>query len=170
MIALLLAAYLTASQTLAAAAKAAAQPPAPADVWLDCKWHETWKTSGTLGSSHREDTTEHDYNRIYMFSAKNGTLYLYQNQTLFHQDAEIGTTAIMIDDQEHSESLGYQTKSRHQWVVSRQDLSVKVFGSSLTNFQMDDGRISTTLILMTGDGACVMTGPQPLTPVAPNVF
>ncbi len=142
-----------------------------ADVWLDCSWHETWDSTTSLGSVSRTGTNEHDFTRSYMFSPHNNMLFIYQaDHTLLHKDATIGATAILVDSTENYESLGYESKSLRQWTVSRQDLKIKVFGSSLTQTRMDDGRIATNSILMNGDGSCVLADPKVLSIPAPNKF
>jgi len=169
-LALLMAVALTATAHKAAVESPVSDTPPP-DVWLDCSWHETWKTTGSYGNASSSNTSEHDYALSYMFSPKNNTFFLYQsNQSLLPVNAVIGATTILIDDQDHSESLGYQSKSQRQWTVSRQNLKVQLLGSSLTEMQMGAGRISTSLILMSGEGACVMSAPKPLAIPAPNRF
>ena len=170
MLVLLIAAALSAPAHKAAVKSHAPEPP-PADVWLDCSWHETWKTSGSLGSASSSNTSEHDYAKSYMFSPKNSTFFLYQpDQTLFRENAVIGATAILVETQDHYESLGYLSKSQRQWTVSRQDLKVQLLGSSETDSRMDDGRIATTAILETGEGTCAIADPKPLATPAPNKF
>lgn len=147
-------------------------PPPPSDVWLDCRWHETWKSTTLLGATSRAGTSEHDYSNIYLFSPKDQAFFLYQpDHSLYRQrDAVIGATAIMIDTQDHYESLGHQSKSRRLWTVSRQDLKVDLIGSSDSGTQLDDGRIISNSILMSGAGACSMTEPKPIAIPAPNKF
>jgi hypothetical protein len=166
MIELAVAAYLLAAQNT---------PPASSgkeDVWLDCSWQEVWKSSGSLGRASSESATEHQYDSTYVLSKSLNRLFLYQpeSKTLYEQQAEIVPTAIVIDDQQHDESMLGESKSRRLWSVSRQDLKVKLFGTSERNVRLDDGRIASTSITMDGDGACVLSAPKPIAPLLPNKF
>jgi hypothetical protein len=131
-----------------------------------------WKSTVVLGGQAKESTSEHQYGNTYVISKRLNKIFLYQDEskTLYQQAGEIAPAFIVIDEQDHDQSMLGESKRQRLWSVSRQDLKVKLFGSSERNVRMDDGRILTSSILMTGEGACVLSSPKPITPVLPNKF
>jgi hypothetical protein len=149
-----------------------AQAVVPKDVWLDCSWNEIWKITTSIGSQTHEDTSNHSFQRSYLFSPKSEKLFRYDDkeEDLFAESAEIAPEYLVIHDKQHYQTMFSDSSTERVWSVGRQDLKVKLVGSDRSDTRLDDGRIMSTFMVQSGDGACVMTDPKPLAPILPNKF
>jgi hypothetical protein len=153
----------------------ASQTPADAQTWLSCKWHETWYSFSFLGSSSREDKSEHDFSKTYVYTSGSNYLQEYSasSQSLQYVDgADIQPDQIGIVTKDHYDDpgLGGHSKSERTWTLDRRTLQVSVIFSSTQDLLMGDGRMSNLRMNGSGSGSCTLIDPQPIEPQQPNKF
>jgi hypothetical protein len=148
---------------------------APRQVWLSCKWHEVWRSLSFLGATSSEDTSEHDYARVYVYT--DGSEYLREYDNESHElQVVVGTAitddAILIEikNQFDDPGLGGHSQFDHLWTLSRKTLNLSVIFTSSQDLQMGDGRVSSARTTGSGSGSCAIVDPQPIAPEQPNKF
>lgn len=157
------------------ASQGRAQPPTSHEVWLSCKWHETWYSFGFLGRASSEDKSEHDFSKTYVYVSGQNALREYfssAQQLQFVDGATVDTGDVYIETKDHYDDpgLGGHSQSQRTWTLNRKTLQVSSIFSSSQDLMMGDGRMSSLRMNGAGSGSCTLIDPLPIAPEQPNKF